>query len=359
MVQSLRCVKALSLLTRHHSRPIYTKGTPAFQRILALNYQRMAWGDRHSWSQNSNRRSRQRRPSDGKDKEKTKVEKFPAYDRGTTSASTSSGSAPPQSQDAVVQALLTLASKDKNLASAVETLIPQEAEDQHLKVQQQVLNKIRKVRQKIARKEAAISTKGEQMKAFLEEMKKHIAAERHRHQEETEELQKELVDLREELELLKQGKEKPTDPEVSLESLLSEDEAMDGGGEKELLKQLAVAQQEAKEAQNLAYAMQAQVSAFLQYQQLAAGSTAPLEMPTGLAGEVFSPQKPKPPTLNGSSVERNVKAPFGVMKKETPEQRGSPYVRPGQAAAAAEGKNVGSSPTGQDVFVEAFAKTMD
>ena len=90
-----------------------------------------------------------------------------------------------------------------------------------------------------------------------------------------------------------------------------------------LRQQLIVAQQEAKEAQNLAYAMQAQVSAFMQYQQMAVGSMAPMDLPAGATPEAFSPQRPKAP------LQRDARAPFGVVRsmKET---KSSPYGRPAQ-----------------------------
>ena len=258
-------------------------------------------------------------------------DRLPAYDSGNGAASSSAGTGSAPKQEALVQALLAIAAKDKNMASVVEGLMPPDAADEQiLKSQQQSLNRIRRCRQKIAKKEAAVVSKAEQMKLFLESMKKHIAAEKQRHATETAELEKEIADLKEELILLKNGQEKSEAPEATLESLLSEDEAMPTNGEAALREQLAAAQNEAKEAQNMAYAMQAQVQAFMQYQQMAASAVMPAELPPGLTPGAFSPQHPKRPSTHGPGLERDAKAPFGVVRVDGKDTRESPYARPGK-----------------------------
>ena len=304
----------------------------------------MTWGDQQ-WNPRADRRSRGQRRSTEKPKKEVQKDRLPAYDSGSGAASSSAGAGSAPKQEALVQALLAIAAKDKNMASVVESLMPPDAaDDQILKSQQQSLNRIRRCRQKIAKKEAAVASKAEQMKLFLESMKKHIAAEKQRHVTETAELEKEIAALKEELILLKNGQEKSEVQEDTLESLLSEDEAMHTNGEAALREQLAAAQNEAKEAQNLAYAMQAQVQAFMQYQQMAANAVMPAEIPPGLAPDAFSPQHPKRPSTQGQVLERNAKAPFGVVRVDGKETRESPYGRPGKVLPLqAEGGHDGSA----------------
>lgn len=290
----------------------------------------MTWGDQQ-WNTRADRRSRGQRRSTEKPKKEVQKDRLPAYDSGNGAASSSAGTGSAPKQEALVQALLAIAAKDKNMASVVEGLMPPDAADEQiLKSQQQSLNRIRRCRQKIAKKEAAVVSKAEQMKLFLESMKKHIAAEKQRHATETAELEKEIADLKEELILLKNGQEKSEAPEATLESLLSEDEAMPTNGEAALREQLAAAQNEAKEAQNMAYAMQAQVQAFMQYQQMAASAVMPAELPPGLTQGAFSPQHPKRPSTHGPGLERDAKAPFGVVRVDGKDTRESPYARQGK-----------------------------
>ena len=294
----------------------------------------MAWGDRQGWQQwNEKKAKGQRRSSEPKgSKNSGKADRFPAYDRGnggggggSSTSSTTNGT----TQEPILQALLACAAKDKNLAAMVESLVPPAvSEDQELRSQQQSLNKIRKLRQRIAKKESAISTKNDMMAQFLEEMKRHISSEKARHATEVKDLEMEVEELKQELALLKSGQDKPPEADIPLEEIL-ESEAPEG--DRMLREQLAKAQAEVKEAQNVAYAMQAQMQAFLEYQQMAAGGSAPLPIPgapPGLNGVTIpdSPQKPKHPH---SGLLRDPRAPFGVVRTEAPTPRGSPCAKHG------------------------------
>ncbi len=225
----------------------------------------------------------------------------------------------------MMQALLSLASKDKSVAAAVEGLIPQEAEeDKALKTQQQVLNKIRKCKQKISKRETAIASKNSLMEQFMEDMRKHIASEKQRHQSEIKELTQEVVELKEELEQLRKGEEKPIEQDISLEELLEEEDSTENS---DLRLQLLQAKQEAQEAQSLAYAMKIQMDTLIQYQQMAAGTNPLVAVPPNAPEtlEVLNtPQRPKKPHTMGSVV-KDAKAPFGVVRTEPLGQRGSPY----------------------------------
>ena len=290
----------------------------------------MAWGGRQNWSQWSDKNAKNPSGRRRQDKSETKKEiDFPAYDRkgggtGGNGGSAASSSSMP-TQDAMLQALISIASKDKSVAAAVEGLIPQEAaEDKELKTQQQVLNKIRKCKQKISKRETAIASKNVMMEQFMEEMRKHIASEKQRHQSEIKELTQEVVELKEELEQLRKGEEKAPEQAISLEELLEEEASVDTT---DLRLQLLQAKQEAQEAQSLAYAMKAQMDTLIQYQQLAAGTCTPaVETPpaSGVFGVPNTPQRPKKPPNNGALV-KDAKAPFGVVRTELLGQRGSPY----------------------------------
>ena len=225
----------------------------------------MTWRDR-SWSkwQDNGKGSKHRSPDNSN---KKKEAAFPSYDRGVASGSSGASSGAP-SQEAMFQALMSLAStsKDKAAVEIVEQLIPVElTEDRELKNQQQLLNRIRKVKQRITKKEQLLTSKQEAMQSFLEEMRKHIIAEKQRHATDVATLTQEINDLKEELTQIKAGSSRPTGPEISLESLLEEEEDTT-----DLKAELAKAKQEALEAQSMAYAMQVQMDTYLQYQQMAA-----------------------------------------------------------------------------------------
>ena len=295
----------------------------------------MAWGDRQGWQQwNDKKNKGQRRSSEPKgSKDSGKADRFPAYDRGqgggnggSSTSSTSNGSS---TQEHLIQALLSCEAKDKNLATMVESLVPSTySEEQELRSQQQSLNKIRKLRQRIAKKETAISTKNEMMAQFLEEMKSHVTSEKNRHATEIKEMETEVEELKQELALLKSGQDKPSEPDIPLEEIFEDDVPK---GEKMLREQLEKAQAEAKEAQNVAYAMQAQMQAFMEYQQMMAGSNGPLTVPGAPPGlnavpPPESPQKPKPPQ---HGLARDARAPFGVVRTDGATLRDSPYSKSG------------------------------
>ena len=229
-----------------------------------------------------------------------------------------------------MQALMTIAAKDKDAASVVERLLPTSvAEDQELRTQQQTLNKIRKIRQKITKKEGLIDSKTQLMKAFIEDMAKHVAAEQKRHDQEIETLHREVAELKTELQQLKEGdREDPIPVETDDEEKVKPQDPED------LRNQLAAAKQEAAEAQQMAYAMKAQVDAYLHYHQLTAQQMDMSALIPPLTA-VASPQKPKFPP-GGNRLCKDVKAPFGVVRQSERERerspRGSPYGRPGAAA---------------------------
>lgn len=216
-----------------------------------------------------------------------------------------------------MQALMTIVAKDKDAASVVERLLPTSvAEDQELRTQQQTLNKIRKIRQKITKKEGLIDSKTQLMKAFIEDMAKHVAAEQKRHDQEIETLHREVAELKTELQQLKEGdREDPIPVETDDEEKVKPQDPED------LRNQLAAAKQEAAEAQQMAYAMKAQVDAYLHYHQLTAQQ---MDMAALI------------PPLGGNRLCKDVKAPFGVVRQSERERerspRGSPYGRPGAAA---------------------------
>eukprot|EP00434_Breviolum_minutum_P030641 symbB.v1.2.027095.t1/scaffold2753.1/size71542/7 len=229
----------------------------------------MTWRDR-SWSkwQDNGKGSKHRSPDNSN---KKKEAAFPSYDRGVASGSSGASSGAP-SQEAMFQALMSLAStsKDKAAVEIVEQLIPVElTEDRELKNQQQLLNRIRKVKQRITKKEQLLTSKQEAMQSFLEEMRKHIIAEKQRHATDVATLTQEINDLKEELTQIKAG-----------------------------------------------------------------GIVGPPPAEGIPPAEVLSPQKPRPPAANGQMVFRDARAPFGVVKAsqsaprstaETPWRKGRWY----------------------------------
>ena len=200
---------------------------------------------------------------------------FPSYDR--SSGGGSSSSAPPAvggpSQEQLYQALLACAAKDQSMASLVENLVPQAvSEDQEIRSQQQSLNRIRKCRQKIVKKEALVKTKKEQWTQFVEDMRRHISSEKSRHTTDVQTLEEEITELKEELAQLRSGQDK-TEPDEKMDASLDELLDIDSDDKtKQLQEQLDQAKMEVQEAQNVAYAMQAQMQAIFDYQKLAAGA---------------------------------------------------------------------------------------
>ena len=306
----------------------------------------MAWGDR-GWQQwNEKKTKGQRKSADQPkgNKDNGKGDRFPAYDRGNgggSGSSASSGSSPPEP---ILQALLACAAKDKNLAAVVESLVPPGlSEDQELKSQQQSLNKIRKLRQRIGKKEAAIQTKNELMASFLEEMKRHIHSEKNRHATEVKELETEVEELKQELALLRSGQDKPQEEDVSIEEML---DAEAPEGDKALRVQLEKAKADVKEAQDVAYAMQAQMQAFLEYQQMAAGAAAPMMVPGVSVGlpNMLAPNSPQKPKLPHTGIMRDPRAPFGVVRTDVATPRDSPYGRPGHGHKPPDGPSLMETP---------------
>ena len=291
----------------------------------------MAWGDKQKWWNNekSERRPKnQRKASESKDSSNGGKGGLPSYGRvgGGASSSSATSTAGIPSQEQLYQALLACAAKDRSVATLVETLVPPTlAEDQEIRNQQQSLNKLRKCRQKIAKKEALVKTKNDQWTLFVEEMRQHVSSEKARHHAEIQSLEEEITELKNELALLKSGQEKPEEDEkmdLSLDELL----AAEQDEKKNLQAQLDQAKLDMQEAHNVAYAMQAQMQAFFEYQQLAAGGALTVEHPAASMAPPNTPQRPKLP------MKRDPKAPFGVAAKDpfgvvarerTP--RGSPY----------------------------------
>ena len=297
----------------------------------------MAWRDRRQWDwneKNEKKNRNQRRASESKDSNSNK-NAFPSYDR--SSGGGSSSSAPSAvggpSQEQLYQALLACAAKDQSMASLVENLVPQAvSEDQEIRSQQQSLNRIRKCRQKIVKKEALVKTKKEQWTQFVEDMRRHISSEKSRHTTEVQTLEEEITELKEELAQLRSGQDK-TEPDEKMDASLDELLDIDSDDKtKQLQEQLDQAKMEVQEAQNVAYAMQAQMQAFFDYQKLAAGAAVaptmegPMVAPNTLPPNgPHTPQRPKPPGLAG--VRRDARAPFGIVPKEKTTPRDSPYGR--------------------------------
>lgn len=298
----------------------------------------MAWRDRRSWDwneKNEKKNKNQRRASESKDGNSNKGA-FPSYDRSSGGGSSSSApsAAGGVSQEQLYQALLACAAKDQSMATLVENLVPQSAtEDQEIRSQQQSLNRIRKCRQKIVKKEALVKTKNEQWTQFVEDMRRHISSEKSRHNAEVQTLEEEIMELKDELVQLRSGQDKPEADEkmdISLDDLLDVDS---DDKTKQLQEQLDRAKIEVQEAQNVAYAMQAQMQAFMEYQRMASGAAEvvpTMEGSMAVPGTLppngpTTPQRPKPPGLGG--VRRDAKAPFGVIAKDKHTPRGSPYGR--------------------------------
>ena len=275
----------------------------------------MAWGDKQKWWNNekSERRPKnQRKASESKDSNNGGKGGLPSYDRvggGASSSSATSTTGIP-SQEQLYQALLACAAKDRSVATLVETLVPPTlAEDQEIRNQQQSLNKLRKCRQKIAKKEALVKTENDQWALFVEEMRQHVSSEKARHHAEIQSLEEEITELKNELALLKSGQEKPEEDEkmdLTLDELL----AAEQDEKKNLQAQLDQAKLDMQEAHNVAYAMQAQMQAFLEYQQLAAGGAPTVEHPAASMAPPNTPQRPKLP------MKRDPKAPFGVAARD-------------------------------------------
>lgn len=292
----------------------------------------MSWQRNQRWPSNSwekDRRDkaqgkgRKQDPKKSQPREDPAGFSLPAYDKASPSAP-SSGSGG-DAADQMLKLLRDAASRDDAVAKQMEVLFPNQSEKEQLNLQQRHLNAVRKIRQKIQKKENVLSTREAQFQSLMEQIKEHVKKEKARHAQESADLEVEISSLKAELQKLKDTENAETmavEADPSLEELLPGEE--DHMEQERLKKELAAAKAEVQQAQNVAYAMQAQMNAFMEYQQMAAaaGIPSPLlppEAPPGLYGPQ-SPQKPKPAIL------RDPKAPFGVVKTAMP--RDSPYTRP-------------------------------
>ena len=220
------------------------------------------------------------------------------------------------------------------MAQQLESILPEKAEqndDLAMKHQQQMLNKIRRVKQKIQKKEALLQTKDVQLKSFLEQVRVHVKNEKDRFAQETAETKAELEDLPLELQPLKEGKDMPKEnDEMTLDALLSEGEDKKDPQDQRVLKeQLHAARDEAAQAQMMAYSMKQQLDALtaqflgLKHLQPAGLTPPPSEETSGFATPAVGP-----PGLGGlqavpssPTMVRDAKAPFRVKVKE----RSGPY----------------------------------
>ena len=292
----------------------------------------MSWQRNQRWPSNSwekDRRDkaqgkgRRQEPKKSQPRDDPAGFSLPAYDKVSTSAP-SSGSGG-DAADQMLKLLRDAASRDDAVAKQMEVLFPNQSEKEQLNLQQRHLNAVRKIRQKIQKKENALSTREAQFQAFMDQIKEHVKKEKARHAQESADLEVEISSLKAELQKLKDKENMEnmaTEEDPSLEEILPGEE--DHTEQERLKQELAAAKAEVQQAQNVAYAMQAQMNAFMEYQQMAAaaGIPSPLlppEAPPGLYGP-HSPQKPKPAIL------RDPKAPFGVVKNAV--ARDCPYTRP-------------------------------
>lgn len=303
----------------------------------------MTWSKNHqqwnSWGRNGGdnnggnrqqRRSAGRSPQDGKGKSSAAGQAvLPSYDKlGTGSGLPSSASS--QSVDLpekVMELILEVSQKDGKIAEQLGALLPDSKtmkEDSEMKQQQQLLNRVRKVKVKIQKKEAALNTKEAQLRSFLEQVRVHVKNEKDRHAQETTELKQELEELKLELEQLREGKlpTKEAD-EQSLEAMLISDSETDHGAkEKQLQEELSLAKQQAASANEMAYAMKAQLDSLMsQFQAMRHLQPNGLTPPG--SEELQATGGTDMAAAGGAIPLKDPKAPFGLRHQQR--ERHGPY----------------------------------
>ena len=230
-----------------------------------------------------------------------------------------------------MELLLEVSQKDSKIAQQLEGILPDKSADVEMRQQQQVLNRIRKVKLKIQRKEASLTTKEVQLKNFLEQVRVHVKNEKDRYHQETSETKKELEELKGELQQLREGRIPTKDTEMeesTLETLLALGEPESEG----LQSALAAAKEEAACAKQMAYSMKQQMDTMMAHFQTMkhlqpGGFTPPpsedLTAMDGMAPKIGSSLPPGlahlPPS--GPTLVKDARAPFGVRPKE----RSGPY----------------------------------
>ena len=204
--KSIRLWSSLQLLEKHHSKPRYNN--PALMAWRSRQGSRQGW---NSWHEDKSDKG----PSQGRGKKNngnnrssgSEPHGLPAYDQmGTGLPDSSSGAASSSPlPEKVVELLLEASQNDAKIAQRLEGLLPDKAADTEMRQQQQLLNRIRKVKQRIQKKEASLTTKEVQLKNFLEQVRVHVKNEKDRYQQETSETKKELEELKLELQQLRDG----------------------------------------------------------------------------------------------------------------------------------------------------------
>ena len=244
----------------------------------------------------------------------------------------SSSSSPQELPEKVLELLLEASQKDVKIAEQLGALLPDPKamkEDSEMKQQQQLLNRVRKVKTKIQKKEAALNTKEAQLKSFLEQVRVHVKNEKDRHAQETSELKQELEDLHLELEQLREGKGpvKEADAQSLDAMLISDTEADTSVKEKQLQEELMIAKQQAATANQMAYSMKTQLDGLMaQFQAMRQlqpnGLTPPgSEELKGNGGlDMMITGGPQ----SGQHL-RDPRAPFGLKQAK---QRDGPYTLP-------------------------------
>lgn len=173
-------------------------------------------------------------------------------------------------------------------------------------------------------KEAALNTKEAQLRSFLEQVRVHVKNEKDRHAQETPELKQEIEDLKMELEQLRDGKlpTKEADEQSLDAMLISDSEADHGAKERQLQEELSLAKQQAASANEMAYAMKAQLDSLMaQFQTMRhlqpSGMTPPgSEDLKALGGAEASVAGGGPPL-------KDPKGPFGLRHQQR--ERHGPY----------------------------------
>ncbi len=231
----------------------------------------------------------------------------------------------------VVELLREASQKDAKIAQQLEGILPEKSADAEMRQQQQLLNRIRKVKMKIQRKEASLTTKDIQLKKILEQVRVHVKNEKDRYHQETSETKKELEELKIELQQLREGHIPTKDSEMeemTLDSLLAPGEAESDG----LQAALAAAKEEAASAKSMAYSMKQQMDTMMAHFQtmkhLQPGgfTPPPSEDLTAMDGTAPKIVGALPPGLahlppQGSTFVKDPQPPFGVKPKE----RSGPY----------------------------------
>ena len=218
-----RTEKDLDLLTRHHTKPTYSR----VRRVMS-QWKTDQWSGSY-WGSSSRRKKTNKQQAKGRGKGRSANEHaekaadhdkelFPSYDRMQVAPSSSSFTSVDGSAEAMQKAMKSLIAcnlslnvpKEVEEALAFQEPLGKTAKDS-LYTQQRMLNLRRKATNRVEKLQQALTRKGLQMNAYKEEMKQKLASELERFNKEKQEIMTALEEAKANLAKIESGAE----PEMS------------------------------------------------------------------------------------------------------------------------------------------------